>query len=480
MRFLVFVCAVSALTIMLSCSSNEGIVDTEDKASDNTQVAADNNDSSLATDTNSHTNENTTQQDETTDAFSSETETPFNDSDAETTDTLPEGNETPDDTIMAGELLIEQIYLPGMNMGEAILIIGPDNTSVLIDTANDGHGPQLLEAVQRRTGGKAIDWAIMTHYHNDHIGGFDNLFGKGAAQAIEVKKGIVTRGMFDIGADMPGVEDFNEFCTLLTGELATKAVNLCSGTPMTCGGGSGGPWSATDCPGLLKGNLTDPADDAAKALSYIPLGNGAKLYLTHANGWVAQNGTTISAEKSGITIGWGETDQENGRSLGGVVKWGDFRYVFAGDTQGRDIKIEGFIASHRQDLVITPGGEELIPAGSSDAAHLSHHGLASSTSQDWVDFLFPADGKNRNAIVGTTGIYVTSPAQEVLDRLVPRLGTGSVWANAKAWTSGKSNKLIVANAAVTLKIIQGGSAYQVITGTGSSAVTSQAFSAADH
>ena len=107
--------------------------------------------------------------------------------------------------------------------------------------------------------------------------------------------------------------------------------------------------------------------------------------------------------------------------------------------------------------------------------HLSHHGLASSTSAEWIDFLFPNDGASRNAIVGTSGIYVTSPAQSVLDSLAPRLGTGMVWANAKALSSGTSYKLFVANTAVTVQVENGGNNYKIVTGIEPNATSSEIF-----
>ncbi|HOG43738.1 MAG TPA: MBL fold metallo-hydrolase [bacterium] len=397
-------------------------------------------------------------------------------SDVDEIETVDSDNidEVSDEDLTGRNILIEQIYFAGMNMGEAILIIGPDGTSVLIDVANDSHSSQIAEAIMRRTGKKEIDWVIITHYHNDHIGGFDNLFGSSAKERINIKKGIVLRGMLDIGSDMPGVEDFNEFCTLISGELSAYVVNLCSGTQMSCGGGSGGPWPAQNCDGLLKGNLSITDDDSLEFTSFIDLGYGAKIFFTHANGWVSTNGGSTSAEKNGITIGWGNTDEENARSLGGVLKWGNFRYSFAGDTQGRDIKIEKFIADNSSKILIH-GTDPLVSSTGGDAMHLSHHGLASSTSAEWIDWLFPNDGKSRNAIVGTTGIYVTSPAQSVLDALGPRLGTGLVWANAKAWTSGTSPKLFVANAAVTVQVENGGNNYKIVTGIEPNTFSSEVF-----
>jgi len=382
--------------------------------------------------------------------------------------------EIPDEDLAGKTVLVEQIYFAGKNMGEAILIIGPDGTSVLIDTANDSMTSQISEAIVRRTGKKEIDWVIITHYHNDHIGGFDNLFGNGAKEGIKINKGIISRGMFDIGSDMPGVEDFNELCTLTTGELSSHVINLCSGIQMPCGGGSGGPWSAENCDGLLKGDLSTTDDDGSGLISFIDLGSGAKIFFTHANGWIATNGGSTSAEKKGITIGWGNTDEENARSIGGVLKWGKFRYVFAGDTQGRDIKIEGFVAANSENILL-PNGSGLITQTGADTVHLNHHGLASSTSAEWIDWLFPNDGKSRNAIVGTSGIYVTSPAQSVLDALGPRLGTGMIWANAKALTSGTSPKLFVANAAVTVHIENGGNNYKIVTGIEPNIFSSEIF-----
>lgn len=454
-----FVSACCIIISAASCSSpSDGITDSDNlSVPDNDLIQ---NDDYVPDDSIENDNENTP------DNISGDSDTvpDENITDNETTDenTLPDESETPDENIDGSLLYIEQIYFPGTGMGEAILIIGPDGTSVLIDTANDGMSKQTEDAISRRTGNKGLDWVIITHYHNDHIGGFDNLFSS-SESGIAINKGLVVRGMLDIGSDMPGVEDFNEFCTLMSGELASKVINLCEGDPMPCGGGSGGPWGASGCNGLLKGDLSDISDDAQNITSFIPLGGGARIYFTHANGWIARNDGPVKAENNGITIGWGNTDEENARSLGAVLKWGKFSYIFAGDTQGRDIKIEKFIADNSA-YILAQNGEPLIKATGADVVHLSHHGLASSTSQEWVNFLFPDDGKSRNAVVGTSGIYVTSPAQSVLDALAPRLGTGMVWANAKALSSGNSYKLFVASTAVTMHVENGGSQYRVVTG----------------
>jgi len=358
-----------------------------------------------------------------------------------------------------GEIVIEQIYLPTFNLGEAILIVGPDGTSVLVDTANDSHAPNVIEAIERRTGERRIDWAIITHYHNDHIGGFDNLFAPAAANGndpVELSKGLITRGMVDIATDTVGVEDFDEMCEMMAGgDLHDKRIDMCEGTQYACDGSeAGAPWEGSGCDGLLLGDLEDPSDDGEGRLSYISLGGGARLYLFQANGHVALDGEVIYANDEGLSIGHGATYPENARSLGGAVRWGDFTYVFNGDTPGENPDMEGFIADRAADLVVEEGG---------DVMHLSHHGLDTSTSQGWIDWLFPADGSSRNAAVGTTSMYYHSPAQGLLDRLAPRLAEGYIWTTALGIMPGSHARLKIADGAVEVLAETGGTGYRVST-----------------
>jgi hypothetical protein len=375
-----------------------------------------------------------------------------------------------------GEILVEQIYISTFSMGEAILIVGPDGTSVLIDTANDSHTAVLLEAIERRLGARSVDWVVITHYHNDHIGGFDNLLAPTAANGndpVTVERGVISRGLYDIGDDMVEVGDFVEFCEILTSPaFADKRFDLCAGAAeMPCGGGAGAPWSASGCPGLLLGDLADDADDDDGVLSHIALGGGARLYLFHANGFVAGDG----AEYSGLSIGHGATDPENARSLGGALAWGPFRYSFHGDTCGATPNMEGLIVDHAADILVEPGGDQLVPGGGLDLLHLSHHGLASATNQGWVDWLLPDDGASRNAVVGTTSMYVTSPAQAVLDRVGARVGDGYVWSTTYGLTHGEHERLRVANGAVVATVETGGTGYRLAVLAGGEETTVESY-----
>jgi len=366
-----------------------------------------------------------------------------------------------------GEIVIEQIYFPGMNLGEAILIVGPDGTSVLVDAANDSQSPEVFEAVERRLGARAVDWVVITHYHNDHIGGFDNLFVASAINGydpIAVARGVVSRGFFDVAEDTIAVEDFLELCGALESEeWAGLRTDLCAAAAaMPCGGdATGAPWPAGGCDGLLLGDLGDPADDGAALLSYIALGGGARLYLYQADARVAASGAVISAEDEGLTVGWGATDPENARSVGGALRWGDFTWTFNGDTPADAPAMEGFIAELGDGISYGGSASPLVPGGDADVVHLGHHGLPSATGQPWVDWLFPDDGLARNAVIGATGLYYHSPAQEVLDRVGARLGDGRIWTTALGLLPGSHEKLIVADGAVVTRIRDGGASYEM-------------------
>jgi len=377
-----------------------------------------------------------------------------------------------------GQVVIEQIFISTFSLGEAILIVGPDGTSVLIDAANDSHTAMLLEAIERRIGARELDWLIVTHYHNDHIGGFDNLLEPALANGndpVVVNRGVITRGLYDIGTDMVDVSDFVEFCEILeSGGLADTRIDLCEGpAAMPCAGGSSGaPWAASGCPGLLLGDLEDPGDDGEGLLSYVDLGGGARLYLYQADGFMAADGEVIAPT---FGIGHGATHPENARSLGGALRWGPFAYTWNGDTCGAVPDVESFVAAHAGEIRLAADGDLLIPDGGADLIHASHHGLGTSTNQAWVDWLLPDDGQSRNAVVGTSTMYVTSPAQEMLDRVGARVGGGYVWSTAYGLTHGEHPRLKVAGGAIVTVVETGGVGYEMSTLVGGETAESETY-----
>jgi competence protein ComEC len=71
------------------------------------------------------------------------------------------------------------IYVVDVEGGNAVLFAAPSGESVLVDTGNGGDGAvrdagRIMAAV-KDAGVQQIDHLIITHYHNDHIGGLSEL-----------------------------------------------------------------------------------------------------------------------------------------------------------------------------------------------------------------------------------------------------------------------------------------------------------------
>jgi hypothetical protein len=71
------------------------------------------------------------------------------------------------------------IYVIDVEGGNSVLFVTPSGESMLVDTGNGGDGAvrdagRIIAAI-KDAGVKQIDHLIITHYHNDHIGGLSEL-----------------------------------------------------------------------------------------------------------------------------------------------------------------------------------------------------------------------------------------------------------------------------------------------------------------
>ena len=68
-----------------------------------------------------------------------------------------------------------------MEGGQATLFVTPDGKSLLIDTGwpdNNGRDADRITAAAKDAKISKIDFVLITHFHDDHVGGAPQLAGK--------------------------------------------------------------------------------------------------------------------------------------------------------------------------------------------------------------------------------------------------------------------------------------------------------------
>ena len=71
-----------------------------------------------------------------------------------------------------------QVYFVDVEGGQSTLFVAPGGHSLLIDTGwprEDGRDAERIAAVAKRAGIQKIDSVLITHYHDDHVGGVQQL-----------------------------------------------------------------------------------------------------------------------------------------------------------------------------------------------------------------------------------------------------------------------------------------------------------------
>src|SRR5215469_9200056 len=71
-----------------------------------------------------------------------------------------------------------KVYFIDVEGGQATLFVTPARRSLLIDTGwpgNEHRDADRIVAAAKKAGVKKIDYVLITHYHDDHVGGFPQL-----------------------------------------------------------------------------------------------------------------------------------------------------------------------------------------------------------------------------------------------------------------------------------------------------------------
>jgi len=227
-----------------------------------------------------------------------------------------------------------EIYFVDVEGGQATLIVAPSKQSLLVDTGWPGlnmRDANRIAAAAKRAGVKQIDYLLVTHYHEDHVGGVPQLAAK-----------LPIRNFVDHGET---VEHGGNGDRLYRAYVRTRD-------------SSGG--------------------------SHLQVKPGDKIPVKDLDVTVlTSNGEEIAAALPGAgqpnpacaDVKPKETDtSENARSIGILIQYGDFRMVDLGD-----------LTWNKENELVCPNNK----IGTVDLYLTTHHGLDESNSPAIVRALHP-------------------------------------------------------------------------------------------
>lgn len=229
----------------------------------------------------------------------------------------------------AKNLLIYAIDVEG---GQATLFVAPGGESMLVDTGwtgNNHRDADRIAAAAKNAGVRKIDFVVITHYHADHVGGIYQL-----AEKMPILNFVDHGAQTETGK--PAEILFNEYAA-----IRAKANHI-----------------------------------EAKPGDTLPLKN-LEVKILSSNGDVISSPVAGAGEPNPACVRFARPaadKTENGRSVGMLVTFGDFRMLDMGD----------LTADHEYDLVC-PNNK----IGTVDLFLVSHHGTASSNSLPFVRAIAP-------------------------------------------------------------------------------------------
>jgi len=225
-----------------------------------------------------------------------------------------------------------EIYFVDVEGGQATLFVTPAGESMLIDTGWSGHNSRdagRIAAVAKRAGIKAIDYLVVTHFHEDHAGGVPQLFAK-----------LPIRNFVDHGDSVEHDQHAKELYNAYN-EYRAKGKHILAKPGETI------PIKGMDVKVLSADGdeIESPLPGAGQA---NPACAGSKLQAPDAS--------------------------ENARSVGVLVTLGSFRAIDMGD-----------LTWNKERELVCPNNK----AGKVDLYIVSHHGTESSSSPAFVQAIHP-------------------------------------------------------------------------------------------
>lgn len=320
---------------------------------------------------------------------------------------------------VSGKGILRIYHLP-VGQGSATLIVGPDNTAVLVDAGKGGEKNNakilaLLDKLQI----KQLSWVIATHNHADHIGGFAR--GRGGPKSVLFGKDG-TPGKAGVDDDNDGVTDWGPAGKCGEPAPDPEEINAAGSDDVFPAQGIAYGGETCDDEGnkifrrfyeiiharpQTKIITFDTYENADKAFSMpINLGSGAKLRFVIGNGYVAGQKERLP----GI-------NDPNEKSIGVYVEYGGFDYFIGGDLGAREEKAIGDV------LVSFSDSPKKDPA---DAFQVGHHGSEGSSDEEFLSKIKP-----ETAVISVGRNNFGHPAGIVLLRLAQISGMRVVFMTDK-------------------------------------------------
>jgi competence protein ComEC len=260
------------------------------------------------------------------------------------------------------------IYFVDVEGGQATLFVTPTGQSLLIDTGwpgNDGRDADRIVAAARKAGISKIDYVLITHFHDDHVGGVPQL-------AVRIPVGtFIDHGDNRETTDAVTVKDWQAYqAVLATGKY--KRISAKPGDVLP-----------------IKGmQATIVSSDAALIEKPLPGAGQDNPFCKDAEQFPAD--TT-----------------ENLRSLGTFINFGKLRILDLGDL------------THDKEMQLVCPVNKI---GKIDIYIVSHHGWAQSSSPAFVHGLAPRvaimdNGAKKGGTPSVLDIIRKSPGLEDLWQL---------------------------------------------------------------
>ena len=228
-----------------------------------------------------------------------------------------------------------QVFFVDVEGGQATLFVTPAHQSLLIDTGwpgNDGRDADRIVAAAKKAGISEIDYILITHFHNDHVGGLPQLVAR-----IPVKT-VIDHGDNRESTDAPTVQVWQAYQQLLT-ENKFKRLTVKPGDKLP-----------------VKGVQATVISSDGLVIDHALAGAGQENA-------VCKGGESYAADQT-----------ENRRSLGTLITFGKLRILDLGDLT-RDKEME----------LVCPNNK----LGAMDIYIVSHHGWYQSGSPAFLNAIAP-------------------------------------------------------------------------------------------